>query len=186
MAGRPGPGSQLLATAMEGEHAGLPGQGGCRAATCLACVRACAQARVRARRAVPPPHHPHHPLARLPRVTTLTRTANSLPTAVSVAYTAPEALANPWEPRTTSGDVFSFGLLLLELCTRQPLYPGTPAAVIIGTVCKGERPPVPGGVPGCLRDIVEGCWAQEPAARPAFGNVAACLRLALAKELRGK
>jgi hypothetical protein len=71
------------------------------------------QARVRARTPTTCTTHPH-----ACRVTTLTRTANSLPTAVSVAYTAPEALANPWEPRTTAGDVFSFGLLLLELCTR--------------------------------------------------------------------
>lgn len=36
----------------------------------------------------------------------------------SEQYTAPEALNDPLAPKTLAGDVFAFGVLALEICTR--------------------------------------------------------------------
>ena len=42
-------------------------------------------------------------------------------------------------------------------------------------VDKGERPPVPAGMPADLRDLMCRCWADKAADRPNFSEIATLL-----------
>lgn len=93
----------------------------------------------------------------------------------NLKYSAPEILrarANrkarryPYGPQT---DVYSFGLILWELQTRQPLFHGIHGSKEITTfVCEGNRPPLVPCWPMSLQNMLTSCWHDTPARRPSF------------------
>jgi len=93
----------------------------------------------------------------------------------TLQYLAPEVLAAV-APHTPASDVYAFGILVWELVTRTPPYPGEDPHTVAGRVVdEGYRPPPP---PNCLqlyRDLMQRCWAQAAAARPSFEEVVAVL-----------
>jgi len=71
-------------------------------------------------------------------------------------------------------DVYSFGIVLWELATRDEVYAGLSAAQVIARVAnEGLRPPVPRACPWA--SLMEACWHEDPAARPTFGQVLSAL-----------
>jgi len=83
------------------------------------------------------------------------------------AYAAPEVLRN--SAYSVSADVYSFALVLWELITRQPLYPGMPPFQIIFTVgTQGTRPALPPTCDPALARVITDCWAEDPESRPSF------------------
>eukprot|EP01047_Picozoa_sp_COSAG01_P013300 COSAG01_NODE_620_length_14784_cov_49.916718_5_plen_1572_part_00 len=98
-------------------------------------------------------------------------------------YMAPEA----WRgcPEAAS-DVFSFGLILWELCTQKRVHKGFPPFdlqhhtvdehIPMWMATKDARPDIPPGCPKPWALLMQACWAAEPAMRPTFDDIAAALR----------
>lgn len=87
------------------------------------------------------------------------------------AYAAPEVLRN--SAYSVSADVYSFAMVLWELITRQPLYPGIPPFQIIFTVgTQGMRPTIPPACNPGLASVIQDCWAEDPSNRPSFVDLA--------------
>lgn len=97
----------------------------------------------------------------------------------TVPYTAPEVF-DSGRP-TTSSDVYAFGILLWEMWHGKAAHAGLLEAQICAAVCNdGARPAWDAGTPPQLAALGSACWAQNPAARPSFQEVAQ--RLAFIEE----
>ncbi|KHJ93496.1 src domain protein [Oesophagostomum dentatum] len=84
-----------------------------------------------------------------------------------IKWTAPEA-AN-YGRFTTKSDVWSFGILLMEIVTygKTP-YPGMDNAEVLEQVDAGYRMPCPPGCPPALYEIMCQCWKADAEKRPTF------------------
>jgi serine/threonine protein kinase len=87
-------------------------------------------------------------------------------------YMAPERFENgsPQPPV----DVYAYGMVLYELFTGAKLYPDLRFdEEIIAAVRGGARPQFPAGaaLPVPLRQLIESCWAGNPANRPTFAEI---------------
>ncbi|KAJ4456213.1 putative ser/thr kinase [Paratrimastix pyriformis] len=92
------------------------------------------------------------------------------------AWAAPEVLRGEqaWLP----SDVFSFGVVLWELVTRQSPWDGVPADRVMRSVgLEGGRVPIPSDTvcPPVFRELMAACFAESPAARPTLQQVVARL-----------
>ncbi|MGY1500194.1 protein kinase domain-containing protein [Streptomyces sp. QTS52] len=98
-------------------------------------------------------------------------TASLTSTGVSVGspgYMSPEQILG--KPVTGAADVFSLGAVLAYAATGRSPFPGDSSAALLYKVVHEE--PELDGLAGELREVVEGCLAKDPAARPAPGAVA--------------
>ena len=73
-------------------------------------------------------------------------------------------------------DVFSYGISLLEMLTREPAWgPRTIPAMIIDSVGRGQRPEIPTWLNqprySTLVDLMQRAWAQRPQDRPLFSDI---------------
>ena len=67
-------------------------------------------------------------------------------------------------------DVYSFGIILWELATREEVYQGLETTQIIAKVAKENlRPPVPMDCP--WKDLMVRCWAEHPQERLQFRDI---------------
>eukprot|EP00039_Didymoeca_costata_P019067 m.336094 g.336094 ORF g.336094 m.336094 type:complete len:511 (+) comp17755_c0_seq1:421-1953(+) len=84
-----------------------------------------------------------------------------------IKWTSPEAaLMNKFSVKS---DVWSFGILLVEIVTRGRIpYPGMTNAEVLQQVDQGYRMPCPPDTPDLLYGIMLDCWKQEPEDRPTF------------------
>ncbi|WP_282687385.1 MULTISPECIES: serine/threonine protein kinase [unclassified Streptomyces] len=89
----------------------------------------------------------------------------------SPGYMAPEQIRG----RDVSGaaDVFSLGAVLAYAATGAAPFPGDSSAVLLYKVVHEE--PELGDLEGELREVVAGCLAKDPAARPAPADLARAL-----------
>ncbi|MEW2307640.1 serine/threonine-protein kinase [Streptomyces sp. NPDC006864] len=89
----------------------------------------------------------------------------------SPGYMAPEQIRG----RDVSGaaDVFSLGAVLAYAATGAAPFPGDSSAVLLYKVVHEE--PELGDLAGELREVVAGCLAKDPAARPAPADLARAL-----------
>jgi len=83
----------------------------------------------------------------------------------TLLWMAPEQMKGAVRANKAS-DVYSFGLLLLELATRRPPWQNALPSVVPMLVLSGQRPDVPADVPAGLASLIRDCWAAEPGARP--------------------
>eukprot|EP01114_Cavostelium_apophysatum_P020947 TRINITY_DN716_c2_g1_i1.p1 TRINITY_DN716_c2_g1~~TRINITY_DN716_c2_g1_i1.p1 ORF type:complete len:545 (+),score=115.02 TRINITY_DN716_c2_g1_i1:74-1708(+) len=94
----------------------------------------------------------------------LNKTMTSCGTA---AWAAPEVLRN--SRYTEKADVYSYGVVLWELYTREDPYFGMPAFQIIFSVgTEGLRPVIPLSCPPDFSDLIRDCWHSDPQHRPSF------------------
>jgi len=94
-------------------------------------------------------------------------------------YMAPEKLMG--EAHNEAVDVYSFGLILWELYTRQRAFEsyskgGQLPLFITAVATKGERPTVPPDCPQELSQLIRTCWARDPSTRPAFTEIVETLK----------
>ncbi|HUV84104.1 MAG TPA: protein kinase, partial [Methanosarcinales archaeon] len=82
------------------------------------------------------------------------------------AWMPPEALND--ERYTPKSDIYSYGIILHELATREDPYPGIKNVTIMQEVLKGRRPVLPAKCPCPSRFslLMQRCWAGRPDERP--------------------
>ena len=68
-------------------------------------------------------------------------------------------------------DIYAYGMLVLEICTRQPPFEGWEWHKIIFHVGNGVKPTIPGDCPEDLADIIRQCWHTEPKQRSTIGAI---------------
>ncbi|MGW4512013.1 serine/threonine-protein kinase [Streptomyces sp. NPDC004393] len=98
-------------------------------------------------------------------------TASLTSTGVSVGspgYMSPEQILG--KGVTGAADVFSLGAVLAYAATGEPPFPGDSSAALLYKVVHEE--PELGALDGEVRELVAGCLAKDPAARPAPEDVA--------------
>ena len=87
----------------------------------------------------------------------------------SPAWSAPEVLRG--EPYDEKADVFSFGIVLWEVISRQRPYPTINPMQLIGCVAFQKpslRPPIPDCEDHDMIDLMIRCWHDVPGVRPTF------------------
>lgn len=93
-------------------------------------------------------------------------------TRLDTAWSSPEQIAG--SSVTPASDVYSFGIILWELCTLESPFPNANdnSGFFRKTVLrKQERPPTNIVSNRELLDIMTQCWAQHPENRPSFSEV---------------
>ena len=80
-------------------------------------------------------------------------------------YIAPEVLDG--KPYTFASDIYSFGIIMVELSTGKPPYFNIPHdGKLALAICNGLRPRVAKGTPKCYIDLVNQCLDAIPEKRP--------------------
>lgn len=86
-------------------------------------------------------------------------------------WMAPEVLLG--QPFNEKADVYSFGLVLWQILSRQELFPQFDnLETFIRAICHNSlRPTIPNDCPPALTDLIVSCWQANPEARPAFSQI---------------
>jgi serine/threonine protein kinase len=80
-------------------------------------------------------------------------------------YIAPEVLDG--KPYTKKSDIYSFGIIMVEVSTGKPPYLNIPHdGKLALAICNGLRPRVAKGTPQCYIDLVNKCLDAIPEKRP--------------------
>ncbi|KAF3329168.1 dual specificity protein kinase shkD-like isoform X3 [Carex littledalei] len=100
---------------------------------------------------------------------------SSRSTAGTAEWMAPEVLRN--EPSDEKCDVFSFGVILWELCTLQQPWEGMNPMQVVGAVgFQHRRLDVPNNMDPVVTKIIQDCWETDPKLRPSFSEIMASLK----------
>ncbi|RHZ84593.1 hypothetical protein Glove_79g42 [Diversispora epigaea] len=82
-----------------------------------------------------------------------------------IPYMAPEILSRG--EYTQASDIYSFGMVMLEVLTSYPPYYNIPHnANLVMNIFKGLKPEIKCEIPQSLKEIMENCWNFEPLNRP--------------------
>ena len=107
-------------------------------------------------------------------------------------YMAPEIYRG--EGIGTAADVYSFAVILWEICCRRrpkegfllsdEASRGVPEQLLLIWVADGKRPKLPFGTfcPVAWRELMETCWAQAPIDRPKFKAVVQMMQINMVKQ----
>ncbi|RHZ80676.1 hypothetical protein Glove_132g174 [Diversispora epigaea] len=82
-----------------------------------------------------------------------------------IPYMAPETLSK--KEYTQASDIYSFGMVMLEVLTSYPPYYNIPhnENLALG-ICEGLKPEIKCEIPQFFKEIMEKCWNFEPLNRP--------------------
>ncbi|RHZ51629.1 hypothetical protein Glove_476g82 [Diversispora epigaea] len=82
-----------------------------------------------------------------------------------IPYMAPEILIRG--EYTQASDIYSFGMVILEILTSYPPYYNIPHNENLAMgICEGLKPEIKCEIPQFLKEIMERCWNFEPLDRP--------------------
>ncbi|RHZ49330.1 hypothetical protein Glove_522g93 [Diversispora epigaea] len=82
-----------------------------------------------------------------------------------IPCTAPEILIRG--EYSQASDIYSFGMIMLEVFTSYPPYYNTPHDInLIMAICNGQKPEIKFEIPQLLKDLMKRCWNSEPRNRP--------------------
>lgn len=109
-------------------------------------------------------------------IAAMAKKLNLMPiSAANPAFIAPETLLGMSKGGSTAelaGDVFSFGMLMWFILTRQMPFEGMTTPQIVAEVAHGKgRPKIPCECEYEYGRIMSKCWKREPEARPSFDRV---------------
>ncbi len=93
-------------------------------------------------------------------------------------YIAPEVLEGT--TYNFSADVFSFGICLWQLHSRQEPYSGINYMQVVPRILEGMRPTPISGSP--FSGLQESCWSAEPSTRPSFVDIVSTLKTIRARK----
>lgn len=92
----------------------------------------------------------------------------------TVQWMAPEVLAS--QRYAEPADVFSYGIILWELLTRECPYEGmTPIQCALAVLNKDHRPEIPIWCPPSLTALIRACVEKDPHSRPTFTQIISAL-----------
>ena len=90
-------------------------------------------------------------------------------------YIAPEVLDG--KPYTFASDIYSFGIMMVEMSTGKPPYGSVPHDEKLAlAICNGLRPRVAKGTPQCYIDLVNQCLDANPEKRPSASKLCNIIR----------
>lgn len=76
------------------------------------------------------------------------------------------------EPYNEKADVYSFGVLVWEILTRQTPYSGIPSLAVAFGVGSGTLSlPIPSSCPPLFATLLQRCWERDHHDRPSFKDV---------------
>ncbi|RHZ57740.1 hypothetical protein Glove_384g20 [Diversispora epigaea] len=82
-----------------------------------------------------------------------------------IPYMAPETLRG--EKYTQASDIYSFGMVMLEVLTSYPPYYDTPHNEDLAMkIREGDKPEIKCEIPKFFKEIMEKCWNLDPRKRP--------------------
>eukprot|EP01087_Luapelamoeba_hula_P003949 TRINITY_DN138_c0_g2_i1.p1 TRINITY_DN138_c0_g2~~TRINITY_DN138_c0_g2_i1.p1 ORF type:complete len:1696 (-),score=223.93 TRINITY_DN138_c0_g2_i1:132-5219(-) len=87
----------------------------------------------------------------------------------SPCWTAPEIIQG--KKYSEKADVYSFGIILWEILTRQVPYKGHNYMNVSLDVVNGVRPKLPGNTPKDFAQLITRCWSGEHKKRPSMEKV---------------
>ncbi|XP_055940084.1 mitogen-activated protein kinase kinase kinase 12-like [Argiope bruennichi] len=88
----------------------------------------------------------------------------------TVAWMAPEVIRH--DPCSEKVDIWSFGVVLWELLTREVPYKDVDSSAIIWGVGNNSlHLPVPDSIPEAFRILLKQCWSSKPRNRPSFHHI---------------
>eukprot|EP01118_Nematostelium_gracile_P015667 TRINITY_DN6318_c0_g1_i4.p1 TRINITY_DN6318_c0_g1~~TRINITY_DN6318_c0_g1_i4.p1 ORF type:complete len:592 (+),score=163.12 TRINITY_DN6318_c0_g1_i4:150-1925(+) len=94
----------------------------------------------------------------------------------TLIYQAPEIIRGDSEYSIDKTDIYSFGVLLLEVFTQKEPYSEPPYDKwtkweLEKFVSSGKRIEIPNNIPGRIRELIGRCWDQTPVKRPDFATI---------------
>ncbi|KAD5318197.1 hypothetical protein R6Q59_033465 [Mikania micrantha] len=96
----------------------------------------------------------------------------------TLPWMAPELLNGGSNKVSEKVDVFSFGIVLWEILTREEPYANMHYGAIIGGIVSNTlRPTIPSDCDPDWRRLMEQCWAPDPVVRPSFTEITNQLRV---------
>ncbi|XP_030629890.1 receptor-interacting serine/threonine-protein kinase 1 [Chanos chanos] len=114
---------------------------------------------------------------------------NSVHTAGTLCYMAPEHLISIHHPSTEKSDVYSFGIMVWVILTDQEPYEN---AINEDHICQcvrqGDRPDerlIPEDTPQEIISLMKRCWDQDPQNRPTFKESYKTFRIFYEDKLEG-
>ncbi|RHZ59058.1 hypothetical protein Glove_365g30 [Diversispora epigaea] len=82
-----------------------------------------------------------------------------------IPYMSPETLSRG--EYTQASDIYSVGMVMLEVLTSYPPYYNTPHDLNLAMkICEGYKPEIKCEIPQIFKEIIEKCWNFEPLNRP--------------------
>lgn len=88
----------------------------------------------------------------------------------SVVWMAPEVIKH--NKYSVAADVYSFGVIMWELCMRKIPYDGLSQVQIMLGIAQGTlRPEISKKAPPAWNDLMCRCWAENPDDRPTFAEI---------------
>ena len=88
-------------------------------------------------------------------------------------WMAPEVIRH--ESYSSNADVYSFGIVLWQLITREIPFDTLSPVQTAYAVAEGERPIIPSSTPEPLRRIICACWDEDSQRRPSFTYISMAL-----------